>query len=115
MQKGQIGKPMETTKNTNNFHNGNVTWDEFQMPVQRRQLVNANTLASVLKDAVYNTIPPHLAKLDLGAIGTPWGRSIKSFRFEVNIAGHAAGASSEFILRCRKFLVMAKKVRQVWR
>ncbi len=56
--------------------------------------VQATPLAQVLKDAGYYTI--HSGKAHLGAIGTP-GENPLNLGFDVNIAGHAAGAPESYL------------------
>ena len=55
--------------------------------------VHATPLAQLLKDAGYYTI--HSGKAHLGAIGTP-GEDPLNLGFDVNIAGHAAGAPESY-------------------
>src|SRR5690606_2434717 len=56
--------------------------------------VYATPLPQILKDAGYYTI--HSGKAHLGAIGTP-GENPLNLGFEVNIAGHAAGAPGSYL------------------
>jgi arylsulfatase A-like enzyme len=55
--------------------------------------VHATPLPQLLKDGGYFTI--HSGKAHLGAIGTP-GEDPKNLGFDVNIAGHAAGAPESY-------------------
>lgn len=55
--------------------------------------IQATTLAQILKDNGYYTI--HVGKAHFGAIGTP-GADPKNLGFELNIAGHAAGAPASY-------------------
>lgn len=54
----------------------------------------AKTLPQILKDNGYYTV--HAGKAHLGAIGTP-GEDPLNLGFDVNIAGHAAGAPESFL------------------
>ncbi|MEN7548257.1 sulfatase [Rapidithrix thailandica] len=56
--------------------------------------VFATPLAEILKQAGYRTI--HVGKAHLGAINTP-GENPLNLGFEVNIAGHAAGAPASYL------------------
>jgi arylsulfatase A-like enzyme len=56
--------------------------------------VHATSLPQVLKDAGYYTV--HSGKAHLGAIGTP-GENPLNLGFDVNIAGHAAGAPESYL------------------
>lgn len=56
--------------------------------------VYANPLPQMLHDEGYFTI--HAGKAHLGAIGTP-GADPKNLGFDVNIAGHAAGAPESYL------------------
>lgn len=56
--------------------------------------VHANPLPQMLHDEGYYTI--HAGKAHLGAIGTP-GENPKNLGFDVNIAGHAAGAPESYL------------------
>jgi arylsulfatase A-like enzyme len=56
--------------------------------------VHATSLAQVLHDAGYYTV--HSGKAHLGAIGTP-GENPLNLGFDVNIAGHAAGAPESYL------------------
>ena len=55
--------------------------------------VHATTFPMILRDSGYHTI--HMGKAHLGAIGTP-GEDPLNLGFEVNIAGHAAGAPKSY-------------------
>ena len=56
--------------------------------------VHATSLPQVLNDAGYYTV--HSGKAHLGAIGTP-GANPLNLGFDVNIAGHAAGAPESYL------------------
>ena len=56
--------------------------------------VQAKTLAACLQGAGYRTI--HVGKAHWGAVGTP-GADPKNLGFDVNIAGHAAGAPGNYL------------------
>jgi arylsulfatase A-like enzyme len=56
--------------------------------------VHASSLPQILKDSGYYTI--HSGKAHLGAIGTP-GEDPLNLGFDVNIAGHAAGAPESYL------------------
>ena len=56
--------------------------------------VHATSLPQVLNDAGYYTV--HSGKAHLGAIGTP-GENPLNLGFDVNIAGHAAGAPESYL------------------
>jgi arylsulfatase A-like enzyme len=58
------------------------------------QAVYATPLAQVLNDAGYYTV--HSGKAHFGAIGTP-GENPLNLGFDVNIAGHAAGAPASYL------------------
>lgn len=51
------------------------------------------TLPGLLRDAGYRTI--HVGKAHFGALGTP-GRDPRNLGFDVNVAGHAAGAPGSY-------------------
>ncbi len=53
----------------------------------------AQTLAQVLREVGYRTI--HVGKAHLGAKGTP-GEDPRNLGFDVNVAGHAAGAPASY-------------------
>lgn len=55
--------------------------------------VHATPLPQILKDSGYLTI--HSGKAHLGAIGSP-GEDPKNLGFDINIAGHAAGAPQSY-------------------
>ncbi|SFS68441.1 Arylsulfatase A [Zhouia amylolytica] len=71
--------------------------------------VYATTLPQVLKDHGYFTV--HAGKAHFGAIGTP-GESPLNLGFDVNIAGHAAGAPESY-LGTENF-GNGKKGKEVW-
>lgn len=56
--------------------------------------VHADTLAGRLQQAGYHTVL--VGKSHLGAIGTP-GADPKNLGFDINVAGHAAGAPSSYL------------------
>ena len=55
--------------------------------------LHANTLPSILRKSGYRTI--HVGKGHFGAKGTP-GENPKNLGFDINIAGHAAGAPGSY-------------------
>ena len=56
--------------------------------------IHATPLPKLLKKEGYHTI--HVGKAHFGAIGTP-GEDPKNLGFDVNIAGHAAGAPESYL------------------
>ncbi|MBJ2173244.1 sulfatase [Aureibaculum sp. A20] len=84
-------QPMESNHKTLSFPNWNVNG---MSPVAGdKNAVYATPLPQVLNDAGYYTI--HSGKAHLGAIGTP-GENPLNLGFDVNIAGHAAGAPASY-------------------
>ena len=85
-------QPMETNHKTLKFPEWNVNG---LSPVEGvEKAVYATPLPQVLKEAGYVTI--HSGKAHLGAIGTP-GEDPLKLGFEINIAGHAAGAPGSYL------------------
>jgi arylsulfatase A-like enzyme len=83
---------METNHKTLQFPEWNVNG---LCPVEGvDKAIYATPLPQVLKEAGYYTI--HAGKAHLGAIGTP-GEDPLNLGFEVNIAGHAAGAPASYL------------------
>ncbi|MEE9361476.1 MAG: sulfatase [Cellulophaga sp.] len=85
-------QPMEKNHPTLSFPHWNVngiSQNEFT-----KFAVHATTLPSVLKQAGYFNI--HVGKSHLGAIGTP-GADPLNLGFDVNVAGHAAGAPGSYL------------------
>jgi len=68
------------------------------------------TLAALLSAAGYRTI--HVGKWHLGAVGTP-GSDPRALGFDVNIAGHGAGAPASFY-GTQNFAAPARKDDPVW-
>ena len=85
-------QPMETNHKTLKFPEWNVNGLSPVVGVEKA--VHATPLPQVLKDAGYVTI--HSGKAHLGAIGTP-GEDPLKLGFEINIAGHAAGAPGSYL------------------
>ncbi|MGX1930936.1 sulfatase [Flagellimonas sp. 2504JD4-2] len=84
-------QPMEVNHKTLQFPEWNVNG---MSPVAGdSKAVHATPLPQVLKDAGYFTI--HSGKAHFGAIGTP-GEDPLKLGFDVNIAGHAAGAPESY-------------------
>ncbi|MEO9892263.1 sulfatase [Aurantibacter sp.] len=85
-------KPMETNHKKLSFPTWNVNG---LSPVSGiLNSVHASPLPQILHDVGYYTI--HAGKAHLGAIGTP-GADPKNLGFDVNIAGHAAGAPESYL------------------
>ncbi|MCM4153785.1 sulfatase [Arenibacter sp. N53] len=91
LQKDKL-QPMETNHKTLQFPEWNV--NGMSPEVSTGKAVYATPLPQILKDAGYYTI--HAGKAHLGAIGTP-GEDPLNLGFEVNIAGHAAGAPQSYL------------------
>lgn len=72
---------------------------------------HAKVLAQVLKDGGYYTI--HCGKAHFGAIGTP-GENPLNLGFDVNIAGHAAGAPGSYLAEDNYGNFSGSKERNVW-
>ena len=85
-------QPMETNHKTLQFPEWNV--NGLSPVAGIANAVYATPLPQVLKEAGYVTI--HAGKAHLGAIGTP-GEDPLKLGFEINIAGHAAGAPASYL------------------
>tara|TARA_R110002049_G_scaffold68233_3_gene176960 strand:+ start:10183 stop:11745 length:1563 start_codon:yes stop_codon:yes gene_type:complete len=85
-------QPMETNHKMLQFPQWNV--NGMSPDASTAKAVYANPLPQILKDAGYYTI--HAGKAHLGAIGTP-GENPLNLGFDVNIAGHAAGAPGSYL------------------
>ncbi|MBC8767293.1 sulfatase [Arenibacter sp. BSSL-BM3] len=85
-------QPMETNHKTLQFPEWNV--NGLSPVASTEKAVHATPLPQLLKDAGYYTI--HSGKAHLGAIGTPGADPLK-LGFDVNIAGHAAGAPGSYL------------------
>ncbi|WP_420321989.1 sulfatase [Flagellimonas sp.] len=84
-------QPMEVNHKTLQFPEWNVNG---MSPVAGDdKAVHATPLPQILKDAGYFTI--HSGKAHFGAIGTP-GENPLNLGFDINIAGHAAGAPESY-------------------
>lgn len=106
LHKDQL-QPMETNHKTLQFPEWNVNG---MSPVEGvNKAVYATPLPQVLQDAGYFTI--HSGKAHLGAIGTP-GEDPLNLGFDVNMAGHAAGAPESY-LGAENF-GNGKKGKEVW-
>ncbi|MCM4162214.1 MULTISPECIES: sulfatase [unclassified Arenibacter] len=100
-------QPMETNHKTLKFSEWNVNG---MSPVAgTEKAVHATPLPQILKDAGYYTI--HSGKAHLGAIGTP-GENPLNLGFEVNIAGHAAGAPQSYL--GSDYFGNGKKGKEIW-
>lgn len=84
-------KNMETEHDELSFPMWNV--NGLSMDSTTSHAVIATALPAVLQEAGYRTI--HAGKAHLGAIGTP-GANPLNLGFDVNIAGHAAGAPKSY-------------------
>lgn len=85
-------QPMETNHPTLSFPEWNVNG---MSPVEGDpKAVHATPLPKLLREAGYYTI--HTGKAHFGAIGTP-GDNPLNLGFDVNIAGHAAGAPESYL------------------
>lgn len=84
-------QPMEKNHPTLEFPQWNV--NGLSQTPRIDNTVYATPLPQLLKDAGYFTI--HSGKAHLGAIGTP-GANPLNLGFDVNIAGHAAGAPESY-------------------
>ncbi|GGW28207.1 sulfatase [Arenibacter certesii] len=106
LHKDQL-QPMETNHKTLSFPEWNVNG---LSPVDGiDKAVYATPMPQLLRDAGYFTI--HAGKAHLGAIGTP-GEDPLNLGFDVNIAGHAAGAPESY-LGTENF-GNGKKGKEVW-
>lgn len=85
-------KRMEINHQTLSFPEWNVNGLSPVAGIEKA--VYANPLPQLLHDAGYFTI--HAGKAHLGAIGTP-GADPKKLGFDINIAGHAAGAPESYL------------------
>jgi len=85
-------QPMETNHKTLQFPKWNVNGLSPVAGIDKT--VYATPLPQILKEAGYFTI--HSGKAHFGAIGTP-GEDPLKLGFEVNIAGHAAGAPGSYL------------------
>lgn len=84
-------QPMETNHQSLDFPIWNVNGLCPEKGLD--QSVYATPLPQLLKDAGYLTV--HAGKAHFGAMGTP-GEDPRSLGFDVNIAGHAAGAPGSY-------------------
>ena len=91
LQKDKI-QPMEKNHPTLEFPKWNV--NGLSSIAETKNAVYATPLPQVLKDAGYFTI--HSGKAHFGAIGTD-GENPKNLGFDINIAGHAAGAPGSYL------------------
>lgn len=90
LRKDQL-QPMETNHKTLEFPRWNVNG---MSPIPGdSNAVYATPLPQLLKNVGYFTV--HSGKAHLGAIGTP-GEDPRNLGFDVNIAGHAAGAPESY-------------------
>ena len=85
-------QPMETGHPTLDFPHWNVNGMTPDSTLDHA--VYANSFPSLLQDAGYHTI--HVGKAHLGAIGTPAENPL-NVGFDINIAGHAAGAPKSYL------------------
>ncbi|RTE55394.1 DUF4976 domain-containing protein [Arenibacter aquaticus] len=85
-------QPMETNHKTLAFPEWNVNGLSPVAGIDKS--VHATPLPQLLKEAGFYTI--HAGKAHFGAIGTPGADPI-NLGFEVNIAGHAAGAPGSYL------------------
>lgn len=85
-------QPMETNHETLTFPEWNVNGLSPVAGIEKS--VHANPLPQILHNEGYFTI--HAGKAHLGAIGTP-GEDPKNLGFDINIAGHAAGAPESYL------------------
>lgn len=88
-------------------------WNVNGMTVPARpqaRAVAATPLPALLRDAGYRTI--HVGKAHFGAIGTP-GADPTTLGFDVNVAGHAAGAPGSY-LGTRNYSSSWRKGDAVW-
>ncbi|MGI9550170.1 MAG: sulfatase [Aurantibacter sp.] len=85
-------QPMETDHETLSFPEWNVNGMSPVAGIEKA--VYASPLPQMLHDVGYFTI--HAGKAHLGAIGTP-GEDPKNLGFDINIAGHAAGAPESYL------------------
>jgi len=106
LHKDQL-QPMEVNHKILQFPEWNVNG---LSPVEGiGKTVHATPMPQLLKDAGYYTI--HSGKAHFGAIGTP-GENPLNLGFEVNIAGHAAGAPESYL--GTEDFGNAKKGKEVW-
>jgi arylsulfatase A-like enzyme len=85
-------QPMETNHETLSFPEWNVNGLSPIAGIEKA--VHASPLPQMLNDVGYLTV--HAGKAHLGAIGTP-GSDPKNLGFDINIAGHAAGAPESYL------------------
>jgi len=85
-------QPMETNHETLSFPRWNVNGVTPDPAVG--YAVHATPFPALLQEAGYRTI--HVGKAHFGAIGTP-GEDPLNLGFDVNIAGHAAGAPKSYL------------------
>jgi arylsulfatase A-like enzyme len=90
LRKDQL-QPMETNHKELSFPEWNVNGLTPDSSIQKA--VYATTFPQILQDNGYHTI--HVGKAHFGAIGTP-GENPLNLGFDVNIAGHAAGAPKSY-------------------
>ena len=90
LRKDQL-QPMETNHKTLSFPHWNVNGLTADSTIQ--QAAYATPLPALLQAAGYHTI--HVGKAHFGAIGTP-AEDPLNLGFDVNIAGHAAGAPKSY-------------------
>lgn len=90
LRKDQI-QPMEKNHEQLEFPYWNVNGLTMDSSIQNA--VRATTFPSILQKAGYHTI--HVGKAHLGAIGTPAENPL-NIGFDINIAGHAAGAPKSY-------------------
>ncbi len=106
LQKDRI-QPMEKNHDSLQFPIWNVNGIAPKNNVANA--VHATTLPQVLKEAGYYTI--HSGKAHFGAIDTP-ASNPKNIGFDVNIAGHAAGAPGSYLGKDN--FGNGKKGRELW-
>ena len=85
-------QPMELNHPTLDFPEWNV--NGVSQSEGDPRAIHATTLPELLKDVGYYTI--HSGKAHFGAIGTP-GEDPRNLGFDINIAGHAAGAPGSYL------------------